>query len=125
MAVSTLSELAVFAGSVLAAIVAAIGASTYLASRFRKAADHEKDRYIGALEKRRDDLEVQVQDWEHRSSEMRDKIGRLEERLLVLQDLVLMRCRNLEVDPETGGCRYCTRGLYYGHSERPETTRGV
>lgn len=98
----------------LSALLAIGGALVYLGSRYRKAADAEKDKYIDQLEKRNQHLERTQEELRKEQQLLRDEIKETKGQLAILTDLVLRQCRHAEIDLDTGGCRYCTRGLYYG-----------
>jgi cell division protein FtsB len=102
------------AGIILGCIVALGLAVVYLSSRYRRAADAEKDKYIAALEQRNQHLEKCQEELRAEQQLLRDEVKETKGQLAVLTDLVMRQCRHAEIDLDTGGCRYCSRGLYYG-----------
>lgn len=110
----TLLQWAQLVSYVILAIVAILGAALYLTSRYRKAADAERERYITALEDRNKLLEAENSQKDKDIQELRCEIRELKGRFGTLQDLVLRRCPSAEPDPDTGGCRFCSKGLQYG-----------
>lgn len=106
---------------ILAALVAVVGAAAYLGSKYRKAAYAEKDLYIEALRESRDEALGQCERAEEVNRDLAEKnrllearLAALEAKVCMLQDLILRQCRHAEKDPETGGCRFCSRELWYG-----------
>lgn len=98
----------------LATVVALIGATVYLTSRWRRAADQERSEYIMALEARNGQLETEVQRQTEDIERLTKRIEHLECEVKIIQDMLLRQCRFAELDSNTGGCRFCTRGLQYG-----------
>ena len=96
------------------AIVALTVAFVYLTSRYRKAADAEKDKYIAALEARNQFLEEDKERRDREQEKVRRELHTLEGKVATLQELVLRQCRQAEIDPQTGGCRFCAKGMAYG-----------
>lgn len=96
------------------AIVAITAAFVYLTSRYRRAADAEKDKYIAALEARNQFLEEDKERRDKEAEGTKRRLGHLEGKVCTLQELVLRRCRNAELDPTTGACRHCAMGMAYG-----------
>jgi hypothetical protein len=109
---------------VVGAVVAALGGLAwlfaYLTSRYRKAADGEKDRYIVALQERNTLLEECNERQEAQIKDMRDRLARMDGKVGMLQDMVMRQCRCAEIDPATGGCRFCTQHLFYGRVHTQE-----
>ena len=111
------------AAIILAAIVALILAGVYLASRWRRAAEREKDAYIEALRESKDEAIAQCEraeiinhDLEEKNRLLENRVAALEAKVCMLQDLVLRQCRDAEKDPQTGACRYCSKGRWYGQA---------
>lgn len=102
------------AGIVIGAIVVLGGATVYLTSRWRQATDEQRTEYIKALEDRNAQLEAEVERRDEEIERLNDRIDDLERRVELVQDMVLRQCRYAEVDHDTGGCRFCTKGLQYG-----------
>ena len=102
------------AGVALAAVVALTAAFVYLTSRYRRAADAEKDKYIAALEARNNFLEEERERFTKEQEQTKRQLHNLEGKVCMLQDLMLRQCRQAEIDPETGGCRFCAKGMAYG-----------
>jgi hypothetical protein len=109
-----LKDTAYIVGVVLAVIVASGIAFVYLTSRYRKAADAEKDKYIAALEARNQFLEDDKERRDREYEATKRRLATLEGKVCTLQELVLRRCRNAEIDPGSGACRHCAMGMAYG-----------
>lgn len=109
-----MKDTAYIVGVVLAVIVAGGIGFVYLTSRYRKAADAEKDKYIAALEARNTFLEEERDRFTKEQEQTKRRLHNLEGKVCMLQDLVLRQCRCAEIDPETGGCRFCAKGMAYG-----------
>lgn len=103
-----------YAAYVIAAVVAVCAAGVYLTSRYRKAADAEKDKYIAVLEARNQFLESTNQRHEQDQTAMKKELYELRGQVKFLRDLVLGRCPHADLDEETGGCRNCAFGMAYG-----------
>ncbi len=103
-------------GFIIGAIVAGLIAFVYLTSRYRKAADAEKDKYIKALEGRNTFLEGDQQRRDLADAVQKKKVDRLCIEVSFLKDLVLGRCQRSENDGH-GGCVHCTLGMAYGKAE--------
>ena len=97
-----------------AILVGVILAFVYLTSRYRKAADNEKDKYITALELRNKFLEEDKARRDKETETLKRQLHNLEGKFCFLQDLVLRQCKCAEIDSETGGCRFCAKGMAYG-----------
>lgn len=110
----TLLQWAQLVGVIVVAIVAVLLAAVYFVSRYRKAADAERERYITALEDRNRFLEQQNDDKDKEVQELKCEMRELRGQFKVLQDLVLLRCPQSEKDDVSGGCRWCSKGLQYG-----------
>jgi cell division protein FtsB len=102
------------AGIILGCVVALGLAFIYLSSRYRKASDAERDKYIDILEARNKHLEDTQNELCAEVQKLRDEIKETNGRIAILTDLVLRQCRHAEIDPETGGCKFCRKSLYYG-----------
>ncbi len=98
----------------IVAIAAICGAFVYLTSRYRRAADAEKDKYIAALEARNQFLEDDKERRDREYEATKRRLATLEGKVCTLQELVLRRCRNAEIDPGSGACRHCAMGMAYG-----------
>ena len=109
-----LKDTAYIVGVILAVIVASGIAFVYLTSRYRKAADAEKDKYIAALEARNTFLEEERDRFIKEQEQTKRRLHNLEGKVCMLQDLVLRQCRCAEIDATTGGCRFCAKGMAYG-----------
>lgn len=99
---------------IVAAIIAVAGAFAYLTSRYRKAADVEKDKYIAALEARNEFLENTNERHERDQTAMKLELSELRGQVGFLKELVLGRCPRAELDEVSGGCRHCALGMAYG-----------
>lgn len=106
---------------IVSAVAAVAGAAAYLGSRYRKAADAEKESYIRILKESKDEALAQCEHLERLNRELEEKnrllearVAALEAKVCMLQDLVLRQCREAEKDPVTGACRFCSKGRWYG-----------
>lgn len=97
---------------IIGAVAVVAAAVVYLMSRLRRATDEQRREYIEALEDRNRQLEEEV-------AQLRDRVAKTEGSLGTLTDVVLRQCRSAEMDPGTGGCRWCTKGLRYGQEAKP------
>ena len=100
--------------AILGYVFLVAGAIAIIRSKYRDATTKEREKYIAALEARNKLLEDADR---RRGEEMRDMQHRyhnLEGRVLLLQDLVLGKCRHAQIDPGTGGCKNCSLGMVYG-----------
>lgn len=96
-----------------------LGASiAILRSRYRERTDLEREKYITALEERNKFLEEDKQRRDKDQAQLRDKIAQLEGKVQMLQDMILHQCPMAEIDPVTGGCRFCAKGMAYGQGGR-------
>lgn len=93
----------------------ALGASiAILRSRYRDQTDVEREKYISALESRNVFLEEMNARQAKDQDAMKRELSELTGWVKGLQALVLMRCQFAEIDPSTGGCRFCAKGMAYG-----------
>lgn len=106
---------------VVSALVAVAGAAAYLNSKYRRAACTERELYIQTLKESRDEAIAQCGREEAHNRELTEqnrlleaRVAALEAKTCMLQDLILRQCRYAEKDPATGGCRFCSRELWYG-----------
>lgn len=106
---------------ILAALVAALGAIAYLGSKYRRASCTERELYIQTLKESRDEAIAQCGREEAHNRELTEqnrlleaRVAALEAKTGMLQDLILRQCRYAEKDLATGGCRFCSRDLWYG-----------
>ena len=97
----------------------ALGAAiAVLRSRYRDQTDVEREKYISALESRNVFLEEMNERQAKEQEAMKRKFHNLEGKVATLQELVLRQCKYAEIDHETGGCRFCAKGLVYGQGGR-------
>jgi peptidoglycan hydrolase CwlO-like protein len=97
------------------------GSVVVVRSSYRKATDKEREEYISALEDRNKLLEATV---ERQTTEIEKATAKIESvkadyyetqgRMKFLTELVMGRCPRCEIDPKSGGCKFCTFGLLYG-----------
>lgn len=106
---------------VVSALVAVAGAAAYINSKYRKAACTERELYIETLKESRDEALAQCEREEQHNRELMEqnrmleaRVAALEAKTCMLQDLILRQCRYAEKDEQTGGCRFCSRELWYG-----------
>lgn len=97
------------------------GAVVIVRSKYRKATDEEREDYIKALEDRNKLLEATVtrqeKEIEKAAAALKDAERHYHElrgSLNTVAALAMGRCPHFDLDPESGGCVHCDRGLYYG-----------
>ena len=92
-----------------------IGAAVaIIRSRYKEATDVEREKYITALEERNRFLEEDKARRDKEQESTKRKLHNLEGKVCTLQELVLRQCRQAEIDPRTGGCKHCAKGMAYG-----------
>lgn len=93
----------------------ALGASVaVLRSRYRDQTDVEREKYISALESRNTFLEEMNERQAKDQEKLKRSFHNLEGKVCTLQELVLRQCRQAEINPHTGGCQFCAKGMAYG-----------
>lgn len=122
-------------GIIIGCLVAIAIALVYLTSRWRKAADGEREKYIAALEDRKGLLEATVTELRDENQTARaenrqllERVANLEGKIELLRsiycDMIREQCRDADPDPVRGGCRNCRMGLMYGHKPVAEGVMG-
>lgn len=104
-----MTDTLIVVGIIIGAIVAACAGFVYLTSKYRKAADVEKDKYIRALEDRNEFLEEE-------NSRNGSRLEEVERQLTFLRGLIMGRCPRSQDDGH-GGCLHCALGMAYGKAE--------
>lgn len=90
----------VVAGAVATAL--AVGTSKY-----RKAADREREKYIRTLEDSNNRREADLKDLRAEHNQLKGTVD-------FMKNLLLGKCAFCEIDDRTGGCKNCGRHLLYG-----------
>lgn len=90
------------------------GAVAILRSRYREQTDTEREKYITALEERSRFLDEAHAQATTELEKTKRQLHNLEGKVCFLTELILKQCRRAEIDPSTGGCRFCAKGMAYG-----------
>ena len=97
--------------AVLAYIFAALagfgGALAILRSKYRVAADGEREKYIAALEARNKLLEETTTRQDAEMEALKARHNELRGQFQFLSRMVLGKCPYAAIDPDTGGCVHC------------------
>ena len=104
-----LGTIAIIAGAVAVAFTA-------FTSKYQKRLTQDRERYIAHLEGK-NERQAAV------NKEQGEKLARLEERLKVVEDLLLGRCPYFAINDATGGCEHCNRCLRYGQKTEGKEPR--
>lgn len=116
------------AGTVLGVVGIVVAAIAVAFSRWRKATNAEREEYIAAIEDRNTLLEDTVERLTGDLAKAAEKYEQVQRdyhetqgQLKFMAQLVMGRCPNCEIDPDTGGCKHCALRLIYG--QKPEQLR--
>ena len=101
-------------GFCLGAVGALGGAWAVITSRYREKTDEERTKYEKALKERNELLAQESAAYRAELMETREQVAELRGQVTLLGQILSNRCKYFELDPSTGGCAFCGKGLAYG-----------